>query len=334
MMRVKRVVLAVFIVLILAGLGRLFVNECTSGGGMGAAYKSCECSGIEWELYDRTAADRPRKTLCVGIVRSRACYQYTGGPQMACDGDPQVIVKTDKAVYALEEDIAIAIENHLSEPISYDDPCSLTLCHLLGGDWLCEMEECHSPTVMMEAGSTAVTRMQVGESARAKLRYRLDYRASSEGILYTVYSNEFALEPKNIGDAGYSLYVRELIPGEAWLEDGTTLYFESPTLPTRAELQGNAISLDVRVGRKDSRSVTGKIWFTMVLLGENALQVDCPKTNVRVELENHIERAVHDAIMAYEPITVPKHQWVGIFSDGTHNAPKYQLWWGELPPPE
>jgi hypothetical protein len=31
---------------------------------------------------------------------------------------------------------------------------------------------------------------------------------------------------------------------------------------------------------------------------------------------------------------VPQHQWVEIFCDGTHNAPEWQLWWGELPPPE
>ena len=82
-MRAKRVTIPFFIVLILAGLLGLlplWVNECAYSGGMGAAYKSCDCLGIEWELYDRTAADGPRKTLCIGIVRSRECYQTMGGP--------------------------------------------------------------------------------------------------------------------------------------------------------------------------------------------------------------------------------------------------------------
>jgi len=51
---------------------------------MAAAYQTCRCRGIEWELYDRTAADGPRKTLCLGVVVSRHCYQFMEGPAIPC----------------------------------------------------------------------------------------------------------------------------------------------------------------------------------------------------------------------------------------------------------
>jgi hypothetical protein len=64
--------------------GFLLVRECAYGGGMGAAYKTCECLGIEWELYDSRPADGPRKTICIGIVQSRTCYRFDGGPAIEC----------------------------------------------------------------------------------------------------------------------------------------------------------------------------------------------------------------------------------------------------------
>jgi len=74
--------LEVVAALVLSAL--LLVSECAYGGGMGARYKTCECLGFEWELYDMRAADGPHKTVCVGIVRSRTCYRMTGGPIVEC----------------------------------------------------------------------------------------------------------------------------------------------------------------------------------------------------------------------------------------------------------
>jgi hypothetical protein len=51
---------------------------------MGSAYRTCDCRGVEWQLFDRTAADGPRRTLCVGIVRSRTCLQFRAGPVIGC----------------------------------------------------------------------------------------------------------------------------------------------------------------------------------------------------------------------------------------------------------
>lgn len=76
------------ILLMLAAVGvlgaYLLVSVCAVGGNMGARYRTCECRGLEWELYDRRPADGPRKTVCIGLVRGRTCYQMTGGPVVEC----------------------------------------------------------------------------------------------------------------------------------------------------------------------------------------------------------------------------------------------------------
>ena len=86
-MRAKKIIIPLLIVLLLlAALSLLFVNDCFYWAGMGAPYKSCDCLGVERELYDQTAADGPRKTICVGIVQSTQCYQYMDGPAIECKG--------------------------------------------------------------------------------------------------------------------------------------------------------------------------------------------------------------------------------------------------------
>ena len=72
------------VVALYAVAGFLLVRECVYGGGMGAAYKTCECLGIDWEVYDARPADGPHKTICIGIIRSRTCYRFTGGPIIEC----------------------------------------------------------------------------------------------------------------------------------------------------------------------------------------------------------------------------------------------------------
>jgi hypothetical protein len=83
-MRPKNILMPLLIVLIVVALGFLFTGECAYGGGMGAAFRSCDCLGIEWVLYDHTAADGPRKTVCIGIVQSTECYLYIAGPRVNC----------------------------------------------------------------------------------------------------------------------------------------------------------------------------------------------------------------------------------------------------------
>ena len=84
-MRAKKIITALLIVLLVVASGLLLVKECSYWAGMGATYKSCDCLGIERELYDQTASDGPRKTVCLGIVQSSQCYQYPGGPRIECN---------------------------------------------------------------------------------------------------------------------------------------------------------------------------------------------------------------------------------------------------------
>ena len=65
-------------------LGFAFIHECDSIGGMGWSVKTCECSGYEWLLYDRTEADGPKRSLCLGIVQARQCFEYVDGPRIDC----------------------------------------------------------------------------------------------------------------------------------------------------------------------------------------------------------------------------------------------------------
>ena len=83
-MRSKTLRNTLLVVALYAVAGFLLVRECAYGGGMGAAYKTCECLGIEWEVYDARPADGPHKTICIGIIRSRTCYRFTGGPIIEC----------------------------------------------------------------------------------------------------------------------------------------------------------------------------------------------------------------------------------------------------------
>ena len=63
----------------------LFYHECAAGGAMGGWYKDCSCRGIEYVDYDHTAADGPRRTVCLGRVVERRCYRDRGGAVMACE---------------------------------------------------------------------------------------------------------------------------------------------------------------------------------------------------------------------------------------------------------
>lgn len=70
--------------IVVLGLGLLLIHRCADGGAMASGYRACECRGIEWVQYDRTAADGPRRTICLGLVASTACYRSRGGEVIAC----------------------------------------------------------------------------------------------------------------------------------------------------------------------------------------------------------------------------------------------------------
>ncbi len=71
--------------LIVAGAAwLLFYHECASGGAMGGWYKECDCRGVERLDFDRTEADGPLRSVCLGRVDSRRCYAFRGGPEVDC----------------------------------------------------------------------------------------------------------------------------------------------------------------------------------------------------------------------------------------------------------
>lgn len=80
----RRLVVSGAVLAAAAVLALLLVHVCADGGAMGAAYRTCDCRGLEWELYDRMPADGPRRTLCLGFVVSTTCHQFRDGPVTAC----------------------------------------------------------------------------------------------------------------------------------------------------------------------------------------------------------------------------------------------------------
>jgi hypothetical protein len=80
----RRMRIALILAALLIVAGAATIRICADGGSMGSAYRTCDCRGWEWPLYDRTAADGPRRTLCVGFIRSRRCFQFQGGPEIPC----------------------------------------------------------------------------------------------------------------------------------------------------------------------------------------------------------------------------------------------------------
>lgn len=85
-MRSRPALVSVLLSSLLLGVGLLLVNVCADGGAMGAAYRTCECRGLEWQVYDRTAADGPRRTICPGHVARVTCHQNRDGAEVPCPG--------------------------------------------------------------------------------------------------------------------------------------------------------------------------------------------------------------------------------------------------------
>jgi hypothetical protein len=81
---VRKLRLALLIVIAGGLAAMLLVRECAFGGGMGGRDRTCRCAGLEWTLYDRRPADGPRQSLCVGVVLSTTRYRMSGGPIIDC----------------------------------------------------------------------------------------------------------------------------------------------------------------------------------------------------------------------------------------------------------
>jgi len=80
----RRTVGLVVVCALLATVVYFLVHDCAVGGAMGGRYRDCRCRGLEWQVVDHTAADGPRRTLCLGFVAERTCYQHREGPVVPC----------------------------------------------------------------------------------------------------------------------------------------------------------------------------------------------------------------------------------------------------------
>jgi hypothetical protein len=194
MMRSIETIKLLLIILIPIVLGLLLIHECSFAGGMGAAAKNCDCAGYEGLLYDRTASDGPRKTICIGIVRSTECYQYLGGPTEECNFSSMVTLRTDKQLYGVGEIIELEVTNGLDSPIRYYDICSLHLCQYHRDEWFCEIKDCDASMIVIEAGRSIELKDQAMDLVETRFKYRFEYQTLLDDTLYTIESNEFTIQ--------------------------------------------------------------------------------------------------------------------------------------------
>jgi hypothetical protein len=87
-MTTKLIWLGASLVVLVIAARLLLYRECASGGAMASAYRTCSCRGVERIVLDQTAADGPRRTMCLGWVTARKCFQFRGGPEVACSALP------------------------------------------------------------------------------------------------------------------------------------------------------------------------------------------------------------------------------------------------------
>lgn len=196
MMQSRKAIKLSLIFIIPPLLGLLLIHECSFGGGMGAAAKSCDCVGLEWLLYDRTAADGPRKTICIGIVRATECFQYIGGPTEECNFASKVTIKTAKQMVGVGENIELEVTNKLISPIRYYGFCSLHLCQYHEDEWFCEITDCYASMIVIEAESSIELKVQATDLVDTRLKVRFEFQTFFDDTLYTIDSNEFTVQPE------------------------------------------------------------------------------------------------------------------------------------------
>ncbi len=130
---------------------------------------------------------------CYVVERREGPEQPEGLTGVAGVEGPRVSIRTDRWQYAPLDPIFVTVENSLNRSIRYMDGCSLHLCHYLGDEWLCEMKECYSPTIVLDPGDSEEVRQHASDAVGTSLRYRLDYQVIPQDAPATAYSNEFTI---------------------------------------------------------------------------------------------------------------------------------------------
>ena len=110
--------------------------------------------------------------------------------------DPSLVtIQTDKNSYSSNEEVTITIHKGLGETIEYYGSCSLTECQSIDGEWICAIRDCFAPLDLLASGSSTEFNEVFTSSAEDMFRYQFEYFLPSKESLYTVYSNEFFVNP-------------------------------------------------------------------------------------------------------------------------------------------
>jgi len=110
--------------------------------------------------------------------------------------DPSLVtIATDKNSYSPNEEVTIIIRNGLSETIEYYGSCSLTACQFIDEDWVCAIRDCFAPLDLLASGSSTEFSEVFTSTTEDMFRYQFEYFLPSKESLYTVYSNEFFVNP-------------------------------------------------------------------------------------------------------------------------------------------
>lgn len=203
--------------------------------------------------------------LVAGLVLASWCVvQRRAGSEQPEDSTgvaglegPQVSVRTDRQRYAPADPISVTTENSLNGSIRYMDGCSLHLCHYVGDEWLCEMKECHSPTIVLEPGGSVEVRHQASDAAGSSLRYRLDYQVIPHDAPATAYSNEFtitqaSMAPKAVVPSDALIQFYEVVESKDFhrmARMGKEVFRQGLTIPDHAKLFAGFPSSEVERSR-------------------------------------------------------------------------------------
>jgi len=88
------------------------------------------------------------------------------------------------------------IRNGLNETIEYYGACSLTICQsIIDEDWVCAIRDCFAPLDLLTSGSATEFHEVFTSPTEEVFRYQFEYFLPSKESLYTVYSNEFFVNP-------------------------------------------------------------------------------------------------------------------------------------------
>lgn len=194
-------------------------------------------------------------TLTPGCSRlgPEGTHQAECAPDEHTVDAPRVTIRTDRELYVPGEPILVIVHNNLMGSIEYVDGCSLHLCHLVGGQRVCEMKECHGPTTVLGPGAVAEIRDYASAAGGNNQTYRLYYLMLSDDAPGIATSNTFSItgaEPNSRNAIPLSSLTQyfEVLASEDYHEAarrGKDLFGQGLVIPNHDELLSEFASSDM-----------------------------------------------------------------------------------------